>query len=54
MFDKTGRLMLVAFHNSDMGDGWEREGQNYEYFRTFSAPMAYPMGINIVVYAMTH
>jgi len=28
-------LMLVAFHNSDMGDGWEREGQNYEYFRAF-------------------
>ena len=54
IFDKNGRLMVVAFHNSDMGDGWEREGQNYEYFRAFSAPMAYPMGINIVVYAMTH
>jgi len=54
IFDKNGRLMAVVMHNTDLGDGWEREGENYEYFRTFSAPKAYPMGINIVVYAMTH
>lgn len=54
IFDKNGRLMVVVMHNTDLGDGWEREGENYEYFRTFSAPKAYPMGINIVVYAMTH
>ena len=54
IFDKEGRLMLIAMHNSDTGDGWEREGQNVEYFKAFSAPMAYPLGINIVVYAMLH
>jgi hypothetical protein len=54
IFDKKGRLMVVAMHNSDLGDGWEREGENYGYFRDFSAKKAYPMGINIVVYAMTH
>lgn len=54
IFDLDGRLMVVVMHNTDLGDGWEREGENYEYFRTFSAPKAYPMGINIVVYAMTH
>ncbi|MFT5366443.1 MAG: hypothetical protein ACI8V2_001390 [Candidatus Latescibacterota bacterium] len=54
IFDHNGRLMVVVMHNTDLGDGWEREGENYEYFRTFSAPKAYPMGINIVVYAMTH
>ena len=54
IFDKQGRLMVVAIHNTDLGDGWEREGENYEYFRMYSAPKAYPMGINIVVYAMTH
>ncbi len=54
VFDHNGRLMVVVMHNTDLGDGWEREGENYEYFRTFSAPKAYPMGINIVVYAMTH
>lgn len=54
IFDAKGRLMTVMCHNTDLGDGWEREGENHEYFREFSAKKAYPMGINIVVYAMTH
>lgn len=54
IFDGDGRLMIVMTHNTDLGDGWEREGENAEYFREFSAKRAYPMGINIVVYAMTH
>jgi hypothetical protein len=54
IFDKKGRLMVVLMHNTDLGDGWEREGENYGYFRDFSIKKAYPMGINIVVYAMTH
>jgi hypothetical protein len=54
IFDRNGRLMVVVMHNTDLGDGWEREGENYEYFTEFSAKKAYPMGINIVVYAMTH
>jgi len=52
--DKKGRLMVVVCHNTDLGDGWEREGENEGYFREISAKKAYPMGINIVVYAMTH
>ena len=54
IFDNQGRLIVVALHNTDLGDGWEREGENYGYFKDFSAPKAYPMGVNIVVYAMTH
>lgn len=54
IFDRRGRLMVVMTHNTDLGDGWEREGENHEYFREFSAKKAYPLGINIVVYAMTH
>jgi hypothetical protein len=54
IFDKNGRLMIVMMHNTDLGDGWEREGENEGYFREFSVKKAYPMGINIVVYAMTH
>jgi hypothetical protein len=54
IFDKRGRLMVVAMHNCDLGDGWEQEGDNIGYFRDFSVKKAYPMGINIVVYAMTH
>lgn len=52
--DKDGRLVAVVCHNTDLGDGWEREGENHEYFQEFSVKKAYPMGINIVVYAMTH
>ena len=54
--DKTdqGRMMVIACHNTDNGDGWERE-QEYQYFFTeFSEKRAYPLGINIVFYAMTH
>lgn len=54
IFDQQGRLLIVMTYNTDLGDGWEREGENYEYFRKFSVARAYPLGINIVVYAMTH
>ena len=54
VFGLDGRLMAVILHNTDLGDGWEREGEHYGYFRDFSAKKAYPMGINIVVYAMTY
>jgi len=52
--DDKGRLMAIICHNTDTGDGWEREGDDPWYFQTFSVPKAYPMGINIVTYAMTH
>ena len=51
--DERGRLMVVMLHNTDIPDGWEREGEDPEYFYRFS-PDAYAVGINIVVYAMTH
>jgi len=53
-FDDEGRLMALVCHNTDLGDGWEREGVEEWYFREFSEKWAYPMGINIVTYAMTH
>jgi len=54
MFDDQGRLMMVICHNTDLGDGWEWEGANHYYFREFSEKKAYPLGINIVMYALTH
>ena len=52
--DDKGRLMVIATHNTDNGDGWEREGESDYYFHNFSEKIAYPLGINIVFYAMTH
>lgn len=54
VFDDKGRMMAIVCHNTDLGDGWEREGEDPWYFREFSEKYAYPLGINIVVYAMTH
>ncbi len=54
IFDDKGRMMVIICHNTDLGDGWEREGEDEWYFREFSEKKAYPMGINIVFYAMTH
>ncbi len=54
MWDDKGRLMMVICHNTDLGDGWEWEGANHYYFKEFSEKKAYPLGINIVMYALTH
>lgn len=54
IFDDKGRMMVMICHNTDLGDGWEREGENEYYFHEFSEKRAYPLGINIVFYAMTH
>ena len=52
--DDSGRLMSVICHNTDLGDGWEQEGTDSGYFEEWSEPYAYPLGINIVTYALTH
>lgn len=52
--DDRGRICVIACHNTDNGDGWEREGENEYYFRNFSEKKAYPLGINIIFWAMTH
>ena len=54
IFDDQGRLMALICHNTDLGDGWEREGEDPWYFTEFSEKKAYPLGINIIFYAMTH
>src|SRR5204863_2372057 len=46
--DDKGRLMVIATHNTDNGDGWEREGESDYYFHNFSEKISYPLGINII------
>jgi hypothetical protein len=52
--DDQGRLMVLALHNTDTADGWERENDNDYYFHNFSEKIAFPLGINIIYYTMTH
>lgn len=54
ILDDKKRIMIIATHNCDNGDGWEREGEYDEFFQTFSEKRAFPLGINIITYAMTH
>ena len=51
--DAHGRLMVLMTHNTDIADTWEREGENQDYFDLFS-PRGYAIGVNVVLYAMTH
>jgi hypothetical protein len=51
--DDKGRIMVVMMHDDDIPDGWEREGEDPEYFYRFS-PDAYSVGIDVVLYALTH
>ncbi len=54
ILDGKGRIMILAVHNCDNGDGWEREGENDYFFHEFSEKRAYPLGINVIFYLMTH
>ena len=52
--DDKGRIMIIAVHNSDNGDGWEREAEDPVYFEKFSEARAYPLAINVIFYLLTH
>ena len=54
LYDDKGRIMIIATHNTDNGDSWEREGEDAWFFQEFSVKRGYPLGINIVFYLMTH
>ena len=52
IFDDEGRLMVVINWNTDLGDAWEwADDPGYPLrYSTY----AYELGINFVIYAMTH
>ena len=51
--DEHGRFLVVMTHNTDIADAWEREGDDPRFFQQFS-PDGYGLGINVLLYAMTH
>jgi hypothetical protein len=51
--DRTGRLVVLMTHNTDVSDSWEREGEDPRYFYRFSVE-GYQVAINVLIYAMTH
>ena len=54
ILDDTGRPMMFINFNTDMGDGWEwSNAQDYPGYIKYTA-LAYRMGINEIIYALTH
>jgi hypothetical protein len=51
--DDKGRIMVLITHNTDFGDAYEREADDPTYFYNFSVE-GYAVGINVLLYAMTH
>jgi hypothetical protein len=51
--DDRGRLIVVMTHNTDFGDSWERENESREFFEQFSR-QGYALGVNVMLYALTH
>ena len=52
IYDERGRLIVAMNFNMDMGDAWEHADDPY-----YPAPMtgqAYRLGVNYVLYSMTH
>ena len=52
IFDDHGRLMVVINWNTDLGDAWEWAED--EWYPVRFSHYAYQMGVNFVVYAMSH
>jgi hypothetical protein len=51
--DRHARVMVLMTHNTDIADAWEREGEDPRFFYQFS-PDGYAVGLNVVLYSMTH
>jgi len=50
--DDEGRLMVLVTHNSDLGDAWEY--MDLPCYPVKYSGQAYRMGLNFMIYAMTH
>jgi Domain of unknown function (DUF4159) len=50
--DDNGRIMVAICHNMDLGDAWEWS-DNPRYPERYTS-LAYRIGVNYVIYSMTH
>ncbi len=52
MSDETGRLQVIVNFNNDIGDYWE--WSDSDFFPVSLSNEAYKLGVNYVIYALTH
>jgi len=52
VLDDKGRVMIAICHNMDLGDAWEW-ADHPRYPENF-ASLAYRVGVNFIIYSMTH
>jgi len=52
IYDDKGRVVVAICHNMDLGDAWEW-ADSPDYPEQFTS-LAYRIGVNYIIYAMTH
>jgi hypothetical protein len=52
IYDDRGRVMVAICHNMDLGDAWE--WADHPRYPEHYASLAYRIGVNYIIYAMTH
>ena len=52
IYDDNGRILVAICHNMDLGDAWE--WADHPRYPERYASLAYRVGINYIIYAMTH
>src|SRR5688572_5410830 len=52
ILDDKGRVQVAICHNMDLGDAWE--WADYPEYPERFASLAYRIGINYIVYSMSH
>ena len=49
----SGQIQVIMTHDTDIADSFERETEHQAYFEQFS-PDGYALGVNVMLYALTH
>ena len=52
IYDDKGRVMVAICHNMDLGDAWE--WADHPRYPERYASLAYRIGVNYIIYSMTH